>query len=410
MKKLFRKFFLFFKKEHLLKYVVEIAFFTLLIGVFLFLARNDFISNVMGTIIGFVFSTVLLYIFRVVSASLEDILKVNKDTEALLKIYTDPAYRKRLTLNGTWVEFAYAHRLVDRDYTYEVVDDPQKMFQPDDFIMGCYRELFSAHSNSVKVNSTTVRLDDLVQEGDKVTFHLSRSTVFNHLITNRAIDFLLFDSVSLRDVYEYGPRMSTIKDSKMSNHVGINALVFLRDGNLLVPRRNRSSTISKNQITSSIAVKLALPESGEGITADYLLRGNILDNLTERVHIAPEDLRGRDIAIRFLGMGQNIYEGGKPQFYFAVELRDMDTAEYHRLSAKNESVSKLDVDKCIYTVDYNTYRFRKDSITFWAVLPNGHRRRMTVKYEMSYLCNLWHYEEYKNARTAKKDKGEHTDE
>ncbi len=395
MTKMFRKIFLFFKKEHWIKYLVEIGFFVLALITFLFLAKNDVISNVFGTIVGFLFSTILLYVFRVVASLFEDRLKVNKDTEALLKIYKNGEYSKRLTLNGTDVNFVYADLVVDKDYVYDVVDDPQKNFELDDLIMGSYTDLFSAHASSVKFNGTTIRLDDLKQGKDKITFYLSRSTVFNHLVTNRAIDFVLFDSVSLRDIYEYGPKLNTLKDSKMSNHIGINALVFLSDGNLLVPRRNRTSTISKNQITSSIAVKLDLPKNAANVTADYLFRENIIENLTERVHILPKDLNLEKIKIKFLGMGQNVYEGGKPQFYFSVILEDIDTKKYYELSAKNRSDSRLDVDKCIYVADYATYSFKKDYITFTAILPKGKKRRIKTNYEMSYLCNLWHYEEIK---------------
>ncbi len=394
MKKIIVKFFVFLKKEHLSKYMVEIGFFALVLVAFLIFSTSDVISNVVGTIIGFVFSTVILYIFRVVSANLEDMLKVNKDTQALLRVYKGaPEYRKRLELNGTQVEFAYADCLVDRGYTYDVVDQDRQNFALDDFILENYDTLFSAHTGSTKINSTTVRLDDVEKNGDHVTFHLSRSTVFNHLVTNRAIDFIIFDSVTLRDMYEYGPRLRPLKDSKMSNHVGINALVFLSDGALLVPRRNKASTISKNQITSSIAVKLDFPGEGTAITADYLIRGNILDNLTKRLHIAPEDLHPEAIDIRFLGMGQSIYEGGKPQFYYSVVLNDMDTQRYYKLSNWFAKTPQIDVDRCIYVADYSTFRFKKDYVTFEGALPNKRRHRIKVKYEMSYLCNLWHYEE-----------------
>jgi len=236
-------------------------------------------------------------------------------------------------------------------------------------------------------------LDDMVQDGNKVTFYLSRSTVFNHLLTNRAIDFILFDNVTLRDVYEYGPKLNSYKDSKMSNHIGINALVFLSDGNILVPRRNRVSTISKNQITSSIAVKLDFPEGKDSVSTEYLMKENIMNNLTSRVKIDPKDLHRENIDIRFLGLGQNVYEGGKPQFYYAVHLNDIDTQKYYELNHEADTVNKIDVDRCIYIADYSSYKFKQDFITFDAIRKNGSRKKVKVKYEMSYLCNLWHYEE-----------------
>ncbi len=400
MKKRIVKLLAFFRKESLAKYFVEIGFFVLVLSVFFILAKQDVVSNVAGTIIGFLFSTMLFYVFRVVSTAMEDAMKVNKDTKALLKLYSGaPSYRKTLKMNGTQVEFAYADCLIDKNYTYEVIDRDEQTFKLDDFIVENFATLFSAHMSSTKFNGTTIRLDDMVKEGEKVTFWLSRSTVFNHLLTNRVIDFVLFDTVSLRDLYEYGPVLHSFRDSKMSNHIGINALVFLKDGRLLIPRRNKVSTISKNQVTSSIAVKLDFPKGSTSVSADYLLRDNLLDNLTARIHLNPRDVDREKIRLRFLGMGQNIYEGGKPQFYFCVFLDDIDTQRYFQLNLDGENLNKIDVDRCIYVADYATICFQKDQITFDVETEKGKRKHIKCKYEMSYLCNLWHYEQTKDSLT-----------
>ena len=193
-------------------------------------------------------------------------------------------------------------------------------------------------------------------------------------------------------MYEYGPKIKPYSKSKMSNHVGINGLVFLSDGRLLVPRRNKASTISKDQITSSIAVKLEFPADGsQNITADYLLRQNLIENLSTRVKIRPCDLHPDRIRVRFLGFGQNLYEAGKPQFYFAVHLDDIDTEAYFKL-AQMDSTSKIDVDKCIYVADYQSFQFRKDALLFDVVDPHGKKRQIKACGEMSYYANLWHYE------------------
>lgn len=399
MKKLFLKLIAFFKKENITKYVVQIGLFFVAFLIFFFLAAEDVISSVIGAVIGFLFSTMLLYVFKVFVSYFEDMLKVNSDTEAVLQIYRGaPDYRKKITLNGTSMEFAYADSLIDQHYNYHVVDDKEKMFELDEFIQNNFITIFGAHSNSTKINSKTIRLDRFTQEGNDVTFYLSRSTVFNHLATNRAMDFILFDDVTLRSIYEYGPRLNPYEKSKMSNHIGINGLVFLNDGRLLVPQRNGASTISKNQITSSIAIKLEFPTDGsQDITADYLLRQNIIDNLTARIKLDPRDIDPERVQIQFLGFGQHVYEGGKPQFYYAVTLLDIDTDRYFHLGRKNDNMRHIDVDKCIYVADYDTYHFGKKDIRFDVIDEHGKRKQKKVQYELSYLCNLWHYEKWKNA-------------
>jgi hypothetical protein len=394
MKKLFIKLVAFFKKEHISKYIVQILLFTAGLAIVLCIAAEDVVNNILGTIVGFLFSTMLVYIIKVLFSYWEDILKVTFDTKYILDLYNgDPNYRKTLTLNDTTVTFAYADSLVNTGFNFEVQDQPEKFFELDEFIMNNYEAIFAAHSNSVKINSTTIRLDDFRVEGDKCVIQLSRSTVFNHLVTNRAIDFALFDDVTLRSVFEYGPYISPYNKSKMSNHVGINALVFLSDGRLLVPRRNKVSTISKNQITSSIAVKLDFPRNGSReITTDFLLRENIIENLNARVKLRLEDLDLSQVRVQFLGFGQNLYEAGKPQFYYAVYLDNIDTDRYFHLSQRDGATSKIDVDKCIYVADYNSYEFKKGSIYFDVYDEKGHHKRISANCEMSYYANLWHYE------------------
>ena len=395
MKKLFVKVFAFFKKEHLAKCVVQIILFFAVLSGFFFFAGDAVGENVIGAIIGFLFSTMLLYIFKVILARFEDILKVSCDTDYILGIYKgDPNYRKTLKRGDTEVTFAYADSLINKGYTFKVVDDKKKFLELDEFIMNNYELIFSAHTGSVKINSTTIRLDDFKVEGDECTMYLSRSTVFNHLVTNRAIDFALFEGLTLRDVYEYGPKINTYADSKMSNHIGINGLVFLSDGRILVPRRNNASTISKNQITSSIAVKLNFPANSDEISADYLFYRNIIDNLGARVKIDTSALDLDKIDVKFLGFGQNLYEGGKPQFYYAVFLNDIDTEKYLRINIFDKPGSRLDEDKCIYVADFDSYRFKGDRVSFDIYDEKGKSGNITLNYEMSYLCNIWHYEEY----------------
>ncbi len=395
MKNLLIKIVKFFKVDGTAKYVVQILIFSLAIVGFVILTAQDITGGIIETIIGFLFSALFLYIFRIIVNQLEDKLKINYDTEDLLRIYNGGKdYKKELFFNGTKAEFAYAATLVNDNFRFEIKDDPEKMFELDDFIMGNYETLFSAHTNSTKINDITVRLDKYEEKDGVYTLHLSRSTYFNHLVTNRAMDFILFEDISLRKVYEFGPLISSYEKSKMSNHVGVNALVFLSDGNLLVPRRKKDSTISKNKITSSIAVKLNVPKTESGkIDEDYFFKQTIMDNLSARTKIKPKYLSSENIEIDFLGFGQNLYEGGKPQFYYAVYLHDIDTEKYFMFEKEQDDFVKLDVDKCIYVADYASFRFEKNRISFDSVWQDGKHKRMVFGYEMSYLCNLWHYEE-----------------
>ncbi len=400
MKKLLVTIIKFLKKENYVKYLILFLILFLGFSLFFLLAGDDVANNVFGTVVGFLFSTILLYILKIVSSKFEDVLKVSCDTKKILKIYDgDKEYRKTLRLNNTSVDFAYALRYIhDETYKLKVIDDSKKEFQLDDFIVENYSTIMHAHRNSTVINGKTIRLDNFIKDdkNKECLFYLSRSTNFNHLVTNRAIDANIFDTFSLRDIYEYGPTISNLEDSKMSNHIGINALVFLNDGNILVPRRKKNSTISKNKITSSIAVKLNFPKDGrDSIDENHLFYQNVIDSLNDRLKLKKSDINTNDIDLKFLGFGQSLYEAGKPQFYFVITLKNIDTFKYYQLNLDKTIVQKLDADRCVYVADYNSFKVINNKLQFKIIKNNLKQSTIHSEYEMSYLCNLWHYEENK---------------
>ncbi len=403
MKKKLAKLICYFKKNNVTVFAIKLVLLTFVVFVAVPLAIPVW-DEVIIIFFGILLSSVTIYILKLLIGLFEDTLKINFDTDALLDLYKGaPEYKKILKLNGTKKKFAYDAILTDGSGTFKVDDNPNKDFQLDPFILENYDRLFSAHSSSAKANYLTIRMDNY--DAEKREFQLSRSTYFNHLVTNRAVDFQLFEEVSLRDVYEYGPKLTSLAESKMSNHVGINGLVFLKGGYLLIPRRKSDATISKNKVTSSIATMLTFPEENKNtprsvtITKEYLFHDNIVQNLTDRLKIKTDKLKDK-IDVRFLGFGRNIYEGGKPQMYFAVHLditvedfckNQQECIEQLKKDGKKDS---LDVDKCTYVAKWNSIKLNDDFMTFDTVSENGDDSKpIKVGYEYSYLCNLWHYVE-----------------
>ena len=381
----------------MVKYFLSV--FICLIVVFLFgIFTSDTITNLLSIFFGFIISHLTLGIFKVASMKFEDSIKVNNNTEKLLKQYTDPKIKKEVELNGTKTSVLYNDLIVNKDYKIKVKDSPDKMFKVDDFIMDNFHNLLKAHQYSTIKNMMTVRLDACEKTAEKeYTLTLSRSTYFNHLITNRAADYKLESGISLRDFYEYGTNISPLENSVMSNHVGIIALVYLKDGELLLPRRKGNSTISKNKITSSIATRLNLKQNNEVITSDYLLKDCIKDALVSRINIDPELLKEGEIDIEFLGCGQDIYEVGKPHLYYKVYLKNIDKQNYLSHLIRKKHTAEIDEDKFIYVVKKDSMKFVKDALTFnyyKAKMSKGRYKEKLKKvkcnYEKAFACNIWH--------------------
>ena len=186
----------------------------------------------------------------------------------------------------------------------------------------------------------------------------------------------------------------------MSNHIGVNALVYLSDGELLIPRRKNDSTISKNMITSSIATRLLFPKDNGEINAEYLLKTCVLDALLGRLKFDPNWLETKDIQVEFLGFGQNLYEVGKPQFYYAVHIRDLTRLEYLAYIQEHfkDRRTRIDEDKRIYVVKMDTLQFHDDDelkFSYYKLTKTGEtvKRVHPLMCEKSFICNIWHEQE-----------------
>lgn len=392
----------FFHSKRVTRYFITIAFCILFLALF-GLFTSDAFANLLSIFFGFLISHLTLSIFSVISARLEDASKVSEDEEKLFSIYNDVKNIKTVEINGTKTRLLYKVSMVNKGYNIIVDDNKNKIFEPDGFCMDNFNTLFKAHQYSNKKNMLTVRMDSCKKTGEnEYTLSLSRSTYFNHLITNRAADYELDSGITLREYYEYGPDLTNMEDSKMSNHIGVIALVYLKDGELLLPRRQGNSTISKNKITSSIATMLKLPKSGE-ISKEFLLRGCVFDELVGRTKLKEEMIDPNQTDIEFLGCGQDFYEVGKPHLFFKVTLKNITKQQYIECLSQREKENKnaMDQDKCIYIVNKDSLKFVKDKVQFdyfkGKIDKKGNYfekiKNVTLKYEHAFACNIWHEQE-----------------
>lgn len=357
--------------------------------------NNSIIEEVVATVAAFLLSTVLLFAVHSSMRTIEDIVKVTYDDNILLKQYDNKNYLKRFMLGGSPAQVIYDDcYLSDGHSVVEVCDDPDKAFQLDTFIKNHYFDIVKAHQNSYYVNCLTVRLDDYTSEDGVVRLHTSRSNYIAHMLTNRAIDYKIRGDVSLRELYEYNSTLTPLSKSKFSNHIGINALVMLSDGNTLFPFRDGDSTISKEKITAGVATRLVMPNYSVPLTADYLLRDNVVDVLGDAMKIPQQWVVDNKSHIRvdFMGFGRNLYEGGKPQFYYTVRVDNLDSASYEQLSAGFSSTEKkLDNNKFIYIARWDSVKCDAQGRIKFEYYRGGTYAQAAVFPEKSLLCNIWHY-------------------
>lgn len=188
-------------------------------------------------------------------------------------------------------------------------------------------QLLEAHHTSSVHNSVTVRLKDLRFRDGVLDVYTERSQYFHMLVTNRCMDYRLNGNVSVREVYEFNNTVSPLSETMLGNQIGINGLIFTRDGYILVEKRGRKKTTWKDKFAQPIS--LAMKESDLLLDADGTISDDpavaernfkkiILSTLAKNFGLGEEDLLPFSVAENFLGVARDLLEGGKPNFYFYV--------------------------------------------------------------------------------------------
>lgn len=358
------------------------------IMIVLFVFFSGTLDGVIEVLIGFCLAKATSLVIDVISVSLEDRNKLKNEFN-----YDPNLYLQKVLIGGKelpiWYEPLYSaeHGI----YSLDSTDCPEKEFEIDPFLQMHFSEIIEAHSHSYIKNMMMIRLDDckVVANEKKVMLYTSRTAFYNDLATNRAMDFTFKNQITVRDIYEFRSTLTPLMESHMSNHIGINAILFV--GNkMLLPRRAGSATMSKGQLTSSLAfglteadyTKMCQKTFGETINLILLnkLRDLYLKDLTEMY------LQG-SVHIYFLGLGRLINTGGKPQFYYAI------TAPKGSISYINPlAENRIDGYNKIFEV--SGIEPETDG-SFELTLFVDHRRRKTQKLhnkkaEISFFANYYH--------------------
>ncbi len=198
-----------------------------------------------------------------------------------------------------------------------------------DFVVQNISAILNAHRHSKKANNVTIRLKDVEMDGDTLVMKTERSNYLRMLLTNRCMDYVLDNGMTLRDLYEYDKTVNLLKDSKLSNQIGINGVVLSKDGYLLVEKRDNSKTTWKNKFAQPIS--LALKETDLKLNEKGMIDGGVEkaeENLFRVIRktlkgnfgFTEEDYEPLSFQNNFLGLARDLLEGGKPNLFFVVTM------------------------------------------------------------------------------------------
>lgn len=202
-----------------------------------------------------------------------------------------------------------------------IINDSQDIYELPFLLQSNYSNIFEVHDTSITYNNVNIRMNGMTLDNGKLTLETQRTTYYNSLVTNRAADFEFCDGVSVRKIFEPGPRMSSLELSQLSNHIGFNGFIESSDGYVVFVYRASDMSIGKNTFGDSIAAsmkaKYALNEEGE--FTYFGLRRSVVSEIKDELKIEEADIQLDSLCI--FAIYRDCVECGKPQFLIYAKSR-----------------------------------------------------------------------------------------
>ncbi|WP_213950741.1 hypothetical protein [Tepidanaerobacter syntrophicus] len=333
-----------------------------------------------------------------IEQKIEDSLKLNYDFAELEKMYSGDKERfvTNTIINKRKSDLDKESFPVILEYfnlgnmRLSIIDEPNKHYQLPEFVEDNFRELFNSHKHSNIFNSLHIRLDNVVVKDNNVTMYTSRTTYYNSLVTNRAMDKEIEKNLTVRSMYEFDNRISKLEISKLSNHIGINGIVETKDKKFIFASRFGNVSIGKNtlgcSVGASLKAKYALNKDGRFDLNG--LENGIINEIKDELFILKTSgaKRNYDFSIskNIVAIYRDLLEGGKPQLLFYIRC-GLNSFDIKRLfESKKDSKSKeqkklirdgfellfLDPDRIILEKDELVYEKQNGIKKRYKILPS----------------------------------------
>lgn len=254
-------------------------------------------------------------------------------------------------------------------------DDSIVKKQLPDFIIGNGQEFMSAHKHSKTSNNITIRLDDISYNNEEniLILHTSRTLYYHMLLTNRCMDYKISSGMSIRELYEFSNKITPLKDSKLSNQIGINGMILTTDGYVLLEKRTKNKTTWKNKFAQPIS--LALKENDLKLDVTRLIKGNLEESesklmgvikatMKSNFGLTEKDYEPLRFENNFLGIARDLLEGGKPNMYFVVTVNYLAKEFLEVLRKKASSIEGNILKTEKLESDYYLIRFEDLKVNY----------------------------------------------
>ena len=280
---------------------------------------------------------------------LEDYVKQTNDYEYIIKKYSLTDKVKFKQLDGKYVELPYSVLCKkNQEMSIEIFDNNEKYYQLPSQISKNSSSIMKVHKGSIIYNNINIRLDDIHCDNNVIKLYTSRTYYYDSLLTNRAIDVVLHDNMTIREIYEPGPYFNKLSLSKMSNHLGFNGIIITSDNMILLVKRSRKVSIAKSMIGSSISASLKAKYAVNSLTYNFTCKGlanAIKKEVLDELNINIDNISDTEILESIKYFYIDMLDGGKPQFFVLLNI-DINSQDILKMFYDEENVIVIMKVRC----------------------------------------------------------------
>ena len=300
------------------------------------------ITIIVSFIFVFLCEAIADIIYKIFDGSTEDATKLTVDYNNIVKKYCVEKKRMAKKDDVVYPVIIDYQRKLGENLKYNIIKSENKYVLPKQ-IADNAQKIMHAHNKSVIYNNITIRLDDL-EVGDEIKMRYSYTTYYDTLLTNRAMDYPFQKERTIREIYEPGPFLHSLKETKMSNHIGFNGFIKLKEGKFIFVQRSSKVSTAKKKWSPSISASLKAAyavNDKHSLTMEGIINaicGEIRDEL--KIPISSQDIGENPI----IGFYRDLIEGGKPHFVFYYEsnlsIKEFEQNFREKLEQKNSKKDK----------------------------------------------------------------------
>lgn len=276
------------------------------------------------------------------------------------------------------IEVIQGDKRINDTYRFPIIFDKDRVLAPFTFeynkgnydlpsdIKSKKSEILRAHHSSNAYNRTTQRIKSITKIGESYHVALEKTSYYNMLVSNRAIDFYIEGFGTIRDRYEEGPVISTLEESKLANHFGYAIIVETSDDKFVFSKRKEHVSVGKNTLGTGVSSVLKVNLTNETYNDKELkeiFNKSINNEIQNEIGIKNDGLKYNfDFDLNNIVVYRDLTEGGKPQFLFYVKL-NIDSNDFLKESKeyflskkilnckniKSKEAKQYDVDFVLYS-------------------------------------------------------------